>query len=148
LPYALPEHRLTVREELRQLVHSRAGERCEYCHFPGDVSFLPFQIDHIIAEKHLGPTTESNLAWACYYCNSYQGPNISGWDPDTEEVIRLFHPRRDTWHEHFAWLGPLLTGLTKIGRATIQVLEINHPDAIAVRRRLIEIGGRLDGIHE
>ncbi len=26
---------------------------------------LPFQIDHIIAEQHGGPTTLSNLAWSC-----------------------------------------------------------------------------------
>jgi hypothetical protein len=133
-----------VREALRQLIRDRAGARCEYCHFPEAFSFLPYQIDHIIAAKHSGPAIESNLAWACYYCNSYKGPNLSGWDPDTDEVIRLFHPRRDVWQEHFGWRGAILTGSTVIGRITIAVLEINHPDALAVRSRLLEIGKRLE----
>ena len=131
-----------MREELRQFVRDRAGGRCEYCHFPEAISFLPFQVDHIIAEKHLGPTAESNLAWACYYCNSFKGPNISGWDPDSDEVIRLFHPRRDKWGDHFTWQGPQLVGQTKIGHVTVFVLAINHPDAIAVRKRLLEVGER------
>jgi hypothetical protein len=37
---------------LQQLVWQRAEHRCEYCQYPADVSLLPFQIDHIIAEKH------------------------------------------------------------------------------------------------
>jgi len=131
-----------VRDELRQFVRGRAAGCCEYCHFPESLSFLPFQVDHIIAEKHSGPTVESNLAWSCYYCNSFKGPNISGWDPDSDQIVRLFHPRRDTWNEHFFWLGPKLVGRTAIGRVTILVLDINHPDAVAVRKRLLEIDER------
>jgi hypothetical protein len=37
---------------LQQLVWQRARRQCEYCHFPADISLLPLQIDHIIAEKH------------------------------------------------------------------------------------------------
>lgn len=127
-------------EALRALVKARADGRCEYCWFPEAVSFLPFSIDHIIAEKHRGPTIETNLAWSCYYCNSYKGPNIAGWIPETDDVIRLFHPRRHAWEDHFAWQGPILVPQTAIGRVTIDVLEINHPDAIAVRQELIEMG--------
>lgn len=68
-----------MNEQLRRLVVQRAGGRCEYCHFPETASFYPFQIDHIIAEKHGGPTIADNLAWSCYYCNTYKGPNIAGW---------------------------------------------------------------------
>jgi len=131
-----------VRDELRQFVRGRAAGCCEYCHFPESLSFLPFQVDHIIAEKHSGPTVESNLAWSCYYRNSFKGPNISGWDPDSDQIVRLFHPRRDTWNEHFFWQGPTLVGRTAIGRVTILVLDINHPDAVAVRKRLLEIDER------
>ncbi len=31
-------------------------------------------------------------------------------------------------------------GRTPIGRATVAVLEVNHPDAVAVRQALIEEG--------
>jgi len=50
---------------LQQLVWQRAQHRCEYCQCPADVSLLPFQIDHIIAEKHGGPTVAENLALSC-----------------------------------------------------------------------------------
>ena len=49
-------------------------------------------------------------------------------------------PRRDKWAEHFAWKG----GRTPRARATIQVLQINDPAAVAVRESLIEEGFPLD----
>lgn len=128
-------------EALRALVKMRARGRCEYCRFPEAASFLQFAIDHIIAEKHRGPTHEGNLAWSCYYCNSYKGPNIAGWIAATDDVVRLFHPRRHIWDDHFAWQGPLLVPRTPIGQVTKDVLEINHPDAIAVRQELLETDG-------
>lgn len=121
---------------LQETVWQRAGHRCEYCHFPAAHAELPFAIDHIVARKHRGRTEAANLAFACFYCNSYKGPNLSGIDPVTGEMARLFHPRRDDWSQHFRWRGPWLVGLTSIGRATIEVLRINHPDAIAVRESL------------
>ena len=128
-------------DALRAFVKARAGGRCEYCQFPEAASFLPFAIDHVIAEKHRGPTAEANLAWSCYYCNSYKGPNIAGWIPETDEVVRLFHPRRHDWDDHFVWEGAILLPRTAIGRVTIDVLEINLADAIAVRQELIDMGG-------
>jgi hypothetical protein len=68
-----------------------------------DLEFSPFQIDHIIARKHGGGSAEDNLAFACFYCNTHKGPNIAGIDPVSREVVRLFHPRRDVWKEHFFW---------------------------------------------
>jgi 5-methylcytosine-specific restriction endonuclease McrA len=56
---------------------------------------LPFQIDHILAEKHGGETVESNLALSCPHCNRFKGPNIAGVDPATAQLTRLFDPRRD-----------------------------------------------------
>jgi len=127
-------------EALRQLVQQRARGRCEYCRFPDEHAFYPFQVDHVIAEKHRGPTVEGNLAWSCYYCNTFKGPNIAGWIAEKEETVRLYHPRRDVWPDHFEWNGPLLVGKTDIGRVTVDVLRINHPDAVAVRRLLLEYG--------
>lgn len=121
---------------LRQLVRDRANGVCEYCQFPEEHSFNPFQVDHIIAEKHGGPTVESNLAWSCFYCNTYKGPNLSGWDAEEDAVVRLYHPRKDHWSDHFHWNGPVLEGKTRIGIATVMVLRINHPDAVAVRHQL------------
>jgi 5-methylcytosine-specific restriction endonuclease McrA len=55
---------------LERLVRNRAGGVCEYCKLPEWVCFFSFEIDHIIALKHRGPTSAENLALACYYCNS------------------------------------------------------------------------------
>lgn len=126
-------------EALRQLVRQRAGNRCEYCGLPAEYTAAPFQLDHTIAEKHHGPTVDANLAWSCFYCNSFKGPNIAGPDESTGAIVRLFHPRNDVWSEHFAWLGPQLIGLTDVGRVTIDVLRINDSDAIEFRRLLLEL---------
>lgn len=120
--------------------HGAAG-RCEYCHFPESASELPFHVDHIIAEKHRGPTVSANLAWACFSCNLAKGPNIAGIDPTTGRLTRLFHPRRDVWDEHFGWNGAVLRGRTAIGRTTIVVLAMNESDSIAVREALLDEGG-------
>ncbi len=61
----------------------------------------------------------------------------------TGDLLRLFHPRRDTWTEHFIWSGAELVGRTPIGRTTIRVLAINHPDYLAVREALLEELGSL-----
>jgi 5-methylcytosine-specific restriction endonuclease McrA len=125
---------------LEAQVWRRAHHRCEYCGFPAQLTHVPFQIDHIIAEKHRGATTLDNLALSCFFCNTFKGPNLAGVDPDTGEVTRLFHPRRDRWPNHFRWNGALLEGRTAVGRTTIDVLRINRADAIAVRRSLMEEG--------
>ncbi len=129
-----------MNSRLENLVWERARSLCEYCRFPVDHAEADFQIDHIVAQKHLGTSSEDNLALACYHCNTYKGPNIAGIDPITGRIIRLFHPRRDRWQDHFRWEGPALIGQTAIGRATVQVLWINHPLRVETRRLLIQLG--------
>ncbi|WP_089934196.1 HNH endonuclease [Candidatus Entotheonella palauensis] len=131
-------------ESLRRLVWQRADSICEYCRVPQPYDVLPFQIDHIIAEKHHGLTIEENLALSCYGCNAYKGPNIAGLDPATGQLTRLFHPRQDNWNDHFEWHGPLVVGRTAVGRVTIDVLRINLPERVEHRRQLIT-GGVLPG---
>src|SRR5262245_51543155 len=110
---------------LETLVWDRARGCCEYCRMPQQLDRLPFEIDHIIARVHGGPTRASNLALSCFLDNSYKGTNLSGIDPHTGRIVRLFHPRRHSWDRHFQWEGPVLVGRTAIGRATIVVLRIN-----------------------
>ena len=126
---------------LRNLVRSRAGNRCEYCliHQEQDV-FFTFPVDHIIALQHGGKTEAANLCLSCYRCNSHKGPNIASLDPETGELVRLYHPRRDHWSEHFDWQGALLVGGTAVGRATVMLLAVNHPDYVLLRESLIAEG--------
>jgi hypothetical protein len=125
---------------LEQLVYERAGFRCEYCHIPEAWDALPFHVDHVVAQKHHGKTTSSNLALACYTCNLHKGPNLSGIDSVTNKMVRLFHPRRHDWSHHFRWNGAILEGRTAIGRATVDVLAINVPHRVDLRRLLIAVG--------
>ena len=83
---------------------------------------------------------EDNLALACFACNNHKGTNLSGLDPQTGELTRLFHPRRDEWNEHFRWDRAWLVGRTAIGRATVEVLAINLPHRWELRAALLEEG--------
>lgn len=129
-----------ISETLRRNVAQRAAHCCEYCRLPEQFTSLPFQLDHIIAEKHEGDTAFDNLAYACLHCNVFKGPNIAGRDYQTNETVRLFDPRNDHWDEHFEWDGPVLKGRTVIGRATVAVLRINLAYRVALRASLIEEG--------
>jgi 5-methylcytosine-specific restriction endonuclease McrA len=82
-----------MEKKLEALVWRRAHDRCEYCCLQQTYSVLTFEVDHIIAIKHGGPTVASNLALSCFYCNSFKGPNVAGFDPKTRKLTRLFHPR-------------------------------------------------------
>ena len=96
-----------------------------------------FQIEHIVAVQHGGRDSPDNLALACQHCNSHKGPNIAGIDPDTQQFTRLFHPRQDSWEDHFEWSAHLLAGKTAVGRATVAVLAINDKEYRVVRAALL-----------
>lgn len=123
----------TVNAAVREFVSSRAGNRCEYCQRSQADASIPFEIEHIIARKHHGPTVDTNLCLACVDCNQFKGSNIAGLDPVTGELTRLYHPRIDIWDEHFRWDRFHLVGLTSVGRTTVDVLKINEPERIALR---------------
>ena len=121
----------------RDLVRQRASDRCEYCGLArDDAPFAAFHIEHIIPKKHGGSDDASNLALACYHCNLHKGPNLTGIDPDSGAIVTLFHPRRETWDEHFVRQGLLIQGLTPTGRATVRVLMMNAVGRLELRSEL------------
>src|SRR5690242_3229248 len=86
---------------LRRLVAQRARGVCEYCLIHEDDTFLGCQVEHIISQKHSGPTTESNLAYACVFCNRYKGSDLGSTLARTGALYRFFNPRTDRWRDHF-----------------------------------------------
>ena len=80
--------------ELRQQVRARAEGRCEYCYMSETYSFAIHQVDHIIAEKHGGPSSEDNLALCCIACNQFKGTDLASIDPLHGRPTFLFHPRK------------------------------------------------------
>jgi hypothetical protein len=93
-------------------------------------------VDHIVSQKHGGPSDSENLAWACTRCNSWKGSDVSAIDPETGEAVPLFHPRRDRWEDHFEMRDYRIEPLTPVGAATVRLLRLNADQRIAERRIL------------
>lgn len=125
---------------MRELVQRRAKNRCEYCllgqeHYP-----LTHHLEHILAKQHGGSEEASNLALACHWCNLRKGPNLTGIDPVTNQVVPLFHPRQNEWLDHFQVIGERIEGRTPIGRTTVQVLAMNDARRLDLRQELLARG--------
>ena len=118
----------------RSSVRIRAGNCCEYCQRRQASSpLIPLQMEHVIPRKHGGRDDLDNLALACADCNLHKGSDLTGIDPQSKQITRLFHPRLDLWDEHFAWDGQRIRGLTAIGRTTVRVLDLNAVPRLRVR---------------
>jgi hypothetical protein len=102
---------------------------------------LTFHVEHIVARQHGGGDEFDNLCLACDRCNLWKGPNLSSIDPATGQTVRLFHPRLDDWSEHFTLGGCRIVGKTEVGRATVQLLQMNHLRRRRLRERLLAEGG-------
>ena len=101
---------------------------------------MRFHVEHVIPRQHGGGDEPENLALACHHCNLHKGPNLTGIDPETGEIVALFHPRKQRWAEHFAWEEILIVGRTPTGRVTVRVLQMNAPARLELRRELGEEG--------
>ena len=124
---------------LRQLVEERANERCEYCLAQKRI-VVTLEIDHVMPLSKGGSSTGDNLCLACKSCNGFKFAFVTGTDPETGEDSPLFNPRSNDWKTHFGWSsdGAQVIGLTAIGRATINRLRLNRPDAVDARKAWVE----------
>lgn len=130
-----------VSASLRREVTARARGCCEYCRVHQSDRLLPYEIDHVIAEKHGGPTESDNLCLSCYLCNGYKGSDLSSvdWAADGE-IIPLFNPRKHVWSDHFRLNGSIIEPLTPQGRVTVFLLRLNSDESLAERTILIQLG--------
>lgn len=122
--------------ELRRLVQSRSGGICEYCLIHESDTYLGCQVDHIISEKHGGPTTEENLAYACVFCNRNKGSDV-GSVTESNEFLGFYNPRKDIWPEHFQVNGPVIESKTPAGEITSRILSFNSIERLLEREELI-----------
>lgn len=132
--------RTHIPAELRRSVRLRARDCCEYCLIPESMTLAVHEIDHIIAEKHGGPTDADNLALACALCNGFKGSDLASIDAETGAIVPLINPRRDRWTEHFHLVAGRIEPLTPSGRATVRLLQLNHPDRVEERELLLSAG--------
>ena len=127
---------------LRLLVRERAQGCCEYCLSQESHATQGFSIEHIHPFNAGGDAPADHLALACQGGNNFKYNKTTAHDPVSGQVVPLFHPRRDPWHEHFVWNADctLIIGLTPIGRATITALSLNREGVINLRRLLLLTG--------
>jgi len=93
-------------------------------------------------EARGGSSDEENLTLACPLCNGHKADKIDAIDPQTQQIVALFHPRMDNWSDHFEWTEEftIILGKTPIGRATVDALAVNQPDMVITRRLWVIAG--------
>jgi HNH endonuclease len=137
---------MSISAASRLRIRQRANFLCEYCHSSEEASTSLFTLDYLIPQSLGGDDSEDNLALACHRCNGRRYNFIDGIDPETQAPVALFNPRQDLWPDHFSWSadGQNIVGITPIGRATLNRLDLNddfHDDGSIQRARRLWIRG-------
>lgn len=129
--------------ETRRLVRARANERCEYCGIHQRIyPDFAFHIEHIVARQHGGSNAPDNLALSCHLATARRDP-ISrasilrrGFSPGSSTLAPTRGPsiygRRTTDDGR-------IVGRTDVGRATVQLLDMNSEMRIRIRREIARI---------
>lgn len=131
-----------ISKALRARIGEQARHRCGYCLTQEQVVGTPMEVEHTLPEALGGLTIEHNLWLACSLCNNHKHDRIAALDPQTGELVALFHPRTQLWREHFTWTddGEHVVGLTASGRATVLALQLNRPALVRARRLWVSVG--------
>lgn len=126
----------------QEQVRRRAGSLCEYCHTDETWQYIPFTIDHIIPISEGSEDTLENLALACFHCNRRKSNKQMAPDRETGQTVPLFNPRIRRWPDRFVWSGNglIIIALTAMGRATIELLELNRERIRHIRSADVSIG--------
>ncbi|MEM9946864.1 MAG: HNH endonuclease [Cyanobacteria bacterium P01_D01_bin.36] len=131
-----------VSAELKAQIRQQARNRYGYCLSLQQYVLGTLEIEYIIPKSAGGSSREDNLWMACRPCNSHKADRTHGIDPLSEETVALYHPRKQTWNDHFAWSndGTHIVGTTPCGRVTVEILQLNNPFSVAVRRSWVSVG--------
>ncbi len=131
-----------ISKKIRQTVFERAGFMCEYCLALLAYSPQPFSGEHIVPVSKEGSDDLDNLACSCGGCNGIKYNKTEAADPIGGKIVPLFHPRQMSWYDHFTWSPDflLIIGITEIGRATVETLNLNRIGLINFRRALLKLG--------
>jgi len=127
-----------IPEGMRTEVRRRSEGLCEYCLLRELDLGRTFHLDHVIAEKHEGPTDDHNLSNCCPDCNRRKGSDIATIVKGA--MVRLFNPRIDVWSDHFLLDGAFIRPQTDVGEGTIRLLGLNDRFRIAIRHALMAEG--------
>jgi hypothetical protein len=128
--------------KLQRQIYARFGDRCAYCQTSEALMPVTFEFEHITPLSEGGKTVFENLCWACPTCNRSKASRQTGIDALTGELVKLFHPQRDNWTDHFKWseTGTAIEPQTPTGRVTIALLKMNRPQLINARQMWVDVG--------
>ncbi|MBL7815564.1 MAG: HNH endonuclease [Saprospiraceae bacterium] len=131
-----------MKESLKKEVRERAKNCCEYCLVQAKYSGESFSIEHIIPLIKGGLSVLFNLAFSCQRCNNHKYTATTAVDPATGSLVTLYNPRTDIWAEHFEWREYFteIIGISPIGRATVNRLQLNRDGLVNLRRVLVDAG--------
>lgn len=124
---------MSISDEIRKEVRSRADFACEYCGITEHDAGGELTSDHFKPKSAGGADDVENLVYACFRCNLHK----SDYWAETENAPQIFNPRRQSATEHFL-LAPdgLIFALSEIGDFTITRLKLNRPPLVAHRRKI------------
>jgi hypothetical protein len=130
-----------IPRELRERVFQRDNGRCRYCGLAQVGQGSMFHINHVIPRSRGGATVEQNLVLQCPWCSLHKSNKLQSVDPQSGELIQLFHPMNDDWSKHFQ-LGSdgTCVGTSPTGRATVDALQMNETLPRIARAVQIRIG--------
>jgi hypothetical protein len=133
---------MSLSVQTRQEVAERAQFCCEYCRCQLKFSADSFSVEHIVPRSGGGSDALSNLALSCQRCNNAKFVATEAIDPLTGRSAPLYHPRTHRWSEHFVWSHDRthMLGVTPIGRATVEKLQLNRDGVVNLRRILSSAG--------
>lgn len=131
-----------ISEPLRLSIAQQFKSRCAYCQTQQQISGVRLTVDHIVPEALGGKTEKNNLCLACWDCNLYKATRIAAFDGVTQKSVRLFHPQKQSWREHFNWSpdGSLIVDKTSVGRISISALRMNRAELILSRKLWTVVG--------
>ena len=100
------------------------------------ILYFGCEVDHIISEKHGGPTVAENLAYACAFYHRAKGSDIGSIVWRAGVFSRFFKSRTDRWAAHFALGGVTILPLSDLwrGHGTHSGLQSPGPIAGAANR--------------
>jgi hypothetical protein len=129
-------------QEWREQLAQKAKNRCGYCLTQEAVSGVHLTLEHIIPQSKGGQTVVPNLWLSCRLCNESKGILTEYSDSKSGTVVPLFNPSTQIWSDHFAWneAGSRIVGLTPIGRATVEALDLNSEFRVRSRAIWVEAG--------
>jgi hypothetical protein len=131
-----------ISADLRRKIRAQFANCCAYCKTAEALSVAVFEFEHIVPRSAGSTTVVENLCFSCPACNRWKAGRTTAPDMTTQQDVPIFHPQRDSWNDHFAWIDDASTiiGLTPVGRATIVLLRMNRPQLVRLRRMWVAMG--------